>query len=345
MKDMPTNSSGKPPTVLCQSDFSDISLPALNPVPGMISASEQRFLFHMTRDCCADRGAVVEVGTWLGKSTTALAAGLSARNARQKLHCYDRYCWKAFHSEIADLDLRPGDDFQPAFERFLAPYRDRMRVTKTDLSEIVWKGGPIELLVLDAPKKASTLRNTLEIFGPALIPGISKIVFQDYLYFPSYELAACLARLPSIDRTTVVLDGMSVAFDVVAAVAKIDSDDGLWRPESWTAQEIQAVWQQILEPLEPSARVLLAAGLPWHLYDAGHVAEAVKLIRDTAWVPTQHEQFARLAKSRIYTDYRPLFQAVGLTSAWDHELRARWRAGRRWLSQVFTSRSRSQRAA
>src|SRR5258705_14025525 len=57
-------------------DLSQLTLPALPDVPGMINETEARYLYWLTSQAYAGAGAVVEVGTWLGRSTLHLAAGL-----------------------------------------------------------------------------------------------------------------------------------------------------------------------------------------------------------------------------------------------------------------------------
>src|SRR5439155_258140 len=73
----------------------------------------------------------------------------------------DQFVWRSAHSLNAKLPLRRGDDFQPYFESTLRPLYPRIRLIRTVINKLVWSEGPIEILVLDAPK-------TLEDTGPGL---------------------------------------------------------------------------------------------------------------------------------------------------------------------------------
>src|SRR6185369_14134011 len=75
------------------SDFSDVKLPSLPDVPGMISEAEGRYLYWLTSQTYTGRGTVVEVGTWLGRSTIHLAAGLRDAGHPDALHCFDQFLW------------------------------------------------------------------------------------------------------------------------------------------------------------------------------------------------------------------------------------------------------------
>ncbi|HIP80624.1 MAG TPA: hypothetical protein EYH07_19455, partial [Kiloniellaceae bacterium] len=58
------------------SDFGDVELPPLREVPGMTSASECRYLYWLASSQLSGAGQLVEIGSWLGRSTMHLAAGL-----------------------------------------------------------------------------------------------------------------------------------------------------------------------------------------------------------------------------------------------------------------------------
>ena len=73
--------------------FADVALPALAPIPGQISEAERRFLYWLVRETYVGRGAVVEIGSWLGLSAAHLAAGLRDAGRAGALHCFDRFEW------------------------------------------------------------------------------------------------------------------------------------------------------------------------------------------------------------------------------------------------------------
>jgi len=73
--------------------FADIDVPDLPDIPGMIKFEEGQYLYWLAR-YGADEGAdIAEVGTWLGRSTSFLAAGLADRSSNARLVCFDHYEW------------------------------------------------------------------------------------------------------------------------------------------------------------------------------------------------------------------------------------------------------------
>ena len=173
-------------------DFMDVALPELPEIPGMISASDRRYMYWLTSRYYTGIGAVVEVGTWLGRSTIHLAAGLRDAGFDDALHCYDRYEWTKSFTHMTNLPLRKGRSFQPYFEQNVRPIYPNVRVTASTMQSMTWSGDPIEILFLDAPKRLPDISAVLATFGGSLIPGVSIIVLQDYCRFPSFELPTVL---------------------------------------------------------------------------------------------------------------------------------------------------------
>lgn len=293
-------------------DFAEVSLPALPALPGMTSAAECRYLYWLTSTRFDDSGAVVEVGPWLGRSTVHLAAGLRDGGHGAKLHCFDGFTWAFGDSAKSDLALRPGQNFQPYFERNVAPFEDRIVAHRTEIADLTWDGGPIGLLFLDAPKRLEDIVTTFEVLGPHLVPGKSVIACQDYLYFPAYAMAVTLYALGRrVELTQVVLDGSTAAFKVRQA---IDPRDGTWPNldlRAWPRAEVEAAWRRILAPLHPRARERLEPGRALHLYDIGERTAAVEAIRALPMTPFQSDKLRSLSRSHHYLSYPALFDAAG----------------------------------
>jgi len=263
--------------VFCSGDFEQQVLPDFSTIPGQISEAEGKYLHWLLSNFYTGRGAVVEVGTWLGLSTVHLAQGLKESGvASPKLHSYDRFIWDGWaHNQKSGLDLEKGADFQPYFEENICDYRDVVAVTNADYKNIQWNGGPIEILFLDAPKNAFGFHATFKAFGPHLIPGESVVVFQDYLHPPSYDLAFCLHRIRhKLECCHVVHDGGTVSFRLLEALDKSDWALAALKFNKLSAAEINAAWDDILAPLPEPAWRRFCAGRAIHLCDNGHVAEA-----------------------------------------------------------------------
>ena len=304
------------------SNFDDVELPALPDAPGMISLAERRYLYWLAAEGYAGAGAVVEVGTWLGLSTIHIGAGLRDAGYHDALHCYDRFVWMPGHSAKAPLRLRLGSSFQAHFERNVRPIYPGVGVTRCDLSEARWEGGPIEILVVDAPKHLPAISDLFAAFGPHLLPDSSLIVFQDYTHFPSYAIAAVLSTLENeLELVHVVESGGIVSFRVRRPldVGRAQSVD--WNFSRWTKARAVEAWNRVLEPLGSWGRWRLEPGLALLLHDSGEVEAACDYIRRLSFNDRMTRRWLKFASSSLYLRYKPLFRARGVTPGLRDRLR------------------------
>lgn len=297
---------------LLVSDFKDVELPPLTAAPGMISAAECRYLYWLTSTQLSGAGHLVEVGSWLGRSTLHLAAGLSRSGHSAELHCFDGFTWAPSDPGKSDLPLKPGDNFQSYFEANVSPYRELITPHRTRIANIAWSGAPIDVLFLDAPKKLPEITRCLEVFGPSLIPGKSIIAIQDYQYFPAYALAACLYSLRDrLELIHVVVDGSTVAFRVTAPLDLAREKPADWAVNRWSPSQVEENWNAILAGLPESARDRLEPAKALHLYDRGAKAAAVAAMQALPMTPFQKDKIAALARSHTYLGYPDLFTTAG----------------------------------
>ncbi len=317
------------------SDFSDVELPPLREVPGMTSASEGRYLYWLASSQLSGEGELVEIGSWLGRSTMHLAAGLRRTGSQENLHCFDGFAWGPSDPQKSDLPLRPGDNFQAYFEANLADYSDLVSAHRTRIANIAWTGQPVEVLFLDAPKKLTEITRCLEVFGPSLIPGRSIIAIQDYQYFPAYALAACMYSLRDcLELIHVVLDGSTVAFRVTAPVDLVSEKPSDWQLNRWTVEQVNSAWQQILAPLPEKARERLEPGRALHLYDCGAKREAIAAMKALPMTPFQQDKIGGLARGHIYLSYPELFTAAGFPGSPKQNLLVHVKRARDWLREL-----------
>ena len=317
------------------SDFADIHLPDLSEVPGMTSAAECRYLYWLASSQLSGKGQLVEIGSWLGRSSLHLAAGLDHAGSTARLHCFDGFTWARSDPAKSDLPLRPGDNFQSYFEANLAPFAPVVTATRTRISDISWAGAPIEVLFLDAPKKLPEITRCLEVFAPALIPGTSVIAIQDYQYFPAYALAASLYTLRErLELIHVVLDGSTVAFRVTGAIDLARAKPADWDISRWSPAKIEESWRHILGALPDAARERLAPGKAFHLYDCGAKAAAVAAMRALPMTDFQRGKIAGLARSHTYLGYPELFTAAGFPGGVKQNLLSRAKRLRDWSRRL-----------
>jgi len=295
------------------SRYDDVLLPPLPAIPGMVTDSECRYLYWLTATQYTGQGAVVELGTWLGRSTLHLAAGLRDAGYPDALDCFDQFVWRGNHARAATLPLQRGDDFQPYFESNVRPVYPRLRVTKAAIEAIVWPGRPIEILFLDAPKRLDTFSATLAAFAPALVPGVSRIVFQDFLHPPAFALPAVVACLgPALEAEHVVADGVTVGFRVKEPLPYGTAQPIDWNFWTWSAEEIVDEFERLLAPLPAEARACLWLSAALLLVDRREGAAAREIAERVGADAALRPHLQAHAGAFLYDNYRGLHRAAGL---------------------------------
>jgi hypothetical protein len=196
----------------------------------MTTAPERAYFDWHARDIFTGQGAMVDLGSWFGSTTAALATGLSANrrpSARSKaIHAFDQFRWEAWMDTYTDFahfgPYRPGDSFLPEFEYVVEPWRGRIEIHEGDLRRQSWTQGPIELLLVDAMKSWDLASHIVENFYTAMAPTAGYIIHQDYahcftpwIHLVSYRLRECFA--PTAD----VLGSETVAFRLLRGVPSL----------------------------------------------------------------------------------------------------------------------------
>ncbi|MDJ0824589.1 MAG: hypothetical protein QNJ16_03710 [Rhodobacter sp.] len=223
-----------------------------NRVPTMLSRPERKLYHWLTADWMRGLGEVVELGTYVGGSTAYLAAGHAAAGHPGMIHAYDKFTssegLKArllYANGVPEFD---GPDILPTAGRLLAPWADRLALHKGNIEELGWSGGPIELLIVDAFKKVALIDRMTADFYPALIPGQSLLVHQDFLHWTQPWLVSQMLRLGAAVEPVTMAEPDTMAFLVrapldpgrlvaarVAALSDADMLDDLDRARVWLA--------------------------------------------------------------------------------------------------------------
>jgi hypothetical protein len=186
--------------------WKQVPIEAIPKAPGMTFDDELRYFYW-----CASQssGRVVELGSYVGRSTLALAAGL----ASGKVVAIDCFVWDKWHLEntlyytipaLTDVQrakltpeqLAPqeGDSFLPIFKAFTEPLADRIEPIVANLEEYQWNDGPIDVLMVDAAKSWQILDNIVRQFFPCLTAG-AYVIHQDYKHVFTYWLHPVTERM------------------------------------------------------------------------------------------------------------------------------------------------------
>lgn len=158
-----------------------------NAVPSMISDAERRLYLWLTESWSTEQGAVVDLGAFAGGSTACLAEGLVRSGKLARVHAFDRFRAdkKTKETVLYPAGVPPfeGADLLPVAQELLSPWSANVTLVPGEIEDAVWRGGPIEIMVIDAAKTARATDRIAEIFFPHLIPGHSIVVQQDFLHW------------------------------------------------------------------------------------------------------------------------------------------------------------------
>lgn len=153
------------------SDGSQYSIPKIYQGPKLYKLDDGSPIPEMARVTCKllflagyaanqDSGVAVEFGSWVGQSSSCIAAGLRTAGLKRRLHCYDKYTytggnalqgtkWKSWPQESSIL---------PIFKEIVHRVDPTVVAHRGDMSEkevsnaSTWGGGPVGLFAIDSAK-------------------------------------------------------------------------------------------------------------------------------------------------------------------------------------------------
>lgn len=196
-------------------------------VRSMLTPAERDHLFLAARDRFTGQGAILDLGTWLGGSTAALAAGLNEnrdQRARvQKVHAFDlfelnSYLKEAYpYPELADVPA--GASFLHVFQRNLSPWAAHVETHPGDFTKYDQPLGPVELVHVDIMKNWALTNAVLRKFFRDLIPGVSMVLHQDFVHFNTVWIHLVMYRLRDhFDAISHVPGSTTVEFKLRSAI-------------------------------------------------------------------------------------------------------------------------------
>jgi hypothetical protein len=161
---------------------------------GMITSHERAFLCWYAAEKYTGLGLIVELGSFAGASTVALAEGLtrsknSAKKAAKKpMRVYDRYICGDYEAKFLNSGTHskaysPGETFYPLFTHQTSQYKDSFETFKGDLNIMIHDGSPIEFLFVDSMKDFELTAHIAHQFFPALAGKSSMLLHQDYVHY------------------------------------------------------------------------------------------------------------------------------------------------------------------
>jgi predicted O-methyltransferase YrrM len=125
-------------------------------LPGWLTQEEAVALFELAR-ACTGRGAIVEIGSWKGKSTICLALG-SKHGARVPVYAIDPHSPQTFGEFKRNVERAGVGDL-------VTPVRGRSQTVVETFEE------PIELLWIDGSHKYHLVKEDFEKWVPKVVEG------------------------------------------------------------------------------------------------------------------------------------------------------------------------------
>lgn len=190
-------------------------------VPTMLTAEEGQLYHWLGRRVQGD-GATVDLGAYAGGSAARLLSGLERSGRRFRVHSYDRFrSSRAFWAKfMPDEPLPEADDADllPVVRRHLAPWEQHVTLQVGDIGRMQWSGEPVEILAVDAAKGAVLADHIAAEFFPALVPGRSILVQQDYLMAVQPWLCAQMVGLRDLFQPLAHVPRVGMVFLCLAPV-------------------------------------------------------------------------------------------------------------------------------
>jgi hypothetical protein len=285
--------------------------PGARDIPAMTTEAERFVSYQLARNA-AGHGEICEIGTWLGAATVYIAAGIRDSGFSQKLHAYDRFKWMPNHDAKAGGPLA-----RPMIEQFkmnLGPLLDLVEIHAGELINLPWTGGPIAFLAADGPKRTREISFTLTSFP--VMPG-GHMAWQDFGYFPSYDLPAAFAKLEAtgkVELVDFVYPGTTAVFKVLEPWEESEVSTNALATKPWLPADILSVWKGWEARIPEAARPRFMCGAALFLFDQGAKKQAQELFADLV---SKHRseivpkwKYLRRAKSSFSVQYAPLYQVI-----------------------------------
>jgi len=297
-------------------------------IPAMTTEAERALYYRLVREN-AHRGAVFELGAWLGASSAWIAAGMRDSTGG-KAHVYDRFRSKPGHAaKVAAFYANHGGegemvlgDCERQFRANLGPLLDHVEIHRGEIAEIEWTGGPISVLITDAPKRVPEISAVLTRLRHALLPG-AIMAWQDFCHFPSYEIPACLSALGSkIEFVEAVVPGTTLVFRIVEPLTESDVSPKALDIARWHPAEVVLNWAHWLRHGVPAEKAgLFRCGASLFLCDIGEPGEALlhlrETFRDDAEAILPKWRYLRAQRPDLVRRYAPLFDFLRREGALD----------------------------
>lgn len=242
----------------------DVRTPAgVRPIKSMLSSYELAMLFALAKDYWTGQGEIVDLGCLYGLTTRCFAEGakLNGRVADaqkiKRIYAYDLFLAQDYEWWTqASPTIHAGSWF-PEFLDLNKADLDLIVPCPGDLLAMNWGAKPIEILMVDAAKTWALNQFVVTRMFPALIPGQSVVVQQDYFNFAEYWIAITMEYFADYFEPLDAIYGASATFRTLREIPpEAASFDLASLPAS---EKVRLMDQAIGKARDSSAEVLKTA--------------------------------------------------------------------------------------
>lgn len=295
----------------------------LNDIPAMTTDAERQAFYELATEA-AGKGAIVELGAWMGASTAYIAAGIRDSGVERKALVFDKFQSKPGHiRKVKEFYDRKGikkAPLGPCLQTFKQNLGGLMKYVEPRPGQIEqtiaqpWADDSISLLVTDAPKRVPAISAVLTALKDAMQVG-SVMAWQDFCHFPSYEIPACLYRLRDhLEFVEGIVPGTTMVFRVKSKwTAEEVSLDAL-SLDRWTKAETDKAWYHWAKYVPAEKFELFRCGQAMFLCDIGEREEAEWILRciydDDAGAIMPKWRYLKDARPDFVKRYAPLFDLL-----------------------------------
>lgn len=298
-------------------------------IPAMTTEAERECYYRLAKEG-ASLGAIVELGAWMGASTAYIAAGVRDSGVETKVQVYDKFQSKPGHiRKVKEFYSKRGIDKAPigpcmmTFRENLGTLFEYVEPHQGQIERLKWTGGPISVLITDAPKRVPQISAVLTEFRKALQPG-AIMAWQDFCHFPSYEIPACLYRIREhIEFVEAIVPGTTLVFRVKSQWTKEDVSLDALALSKWDTYSIYKTWERWLASVPEEKHGLFKCGAALFMCDISESELAVEYLKDVfsahASEIVKKWRYLREARPDFLTRYAPLFKYLETQGVFEQE--------------------------
>lgn len=286
-------------------------------IPAMTTDAERECYYRLVKEG-AGKGAIVELGAWMGASTAYIAAAIRDSGVQTKAHVYDKFQSKPGHvRKVKEFYDKRGMKNIPtgpclyALQQNLGPLMDYVETHPGLIEQMKWGDEQVSVLITDAPKRVPQISPVLTTLRKALQPG-SIMAWQDFCHFPSYEIPACLYRIRDhIEFVEAVVPGTTLVFRVKSQWSRNEVSLAAFDLGAWSLEEIEQAWDYWAGFVPAVKSPLFDCGAALFACDLGHPDMGVfwldRVFRHAPEAIVKKWRYLKEARSDFLIRYSHLF--------------------------------------